>query len=130
MVNVQMHRRMLLLVSAGEVLGMALWFSATAAGPAIAQEFSLDPGTRAWLTMAVQAGFVVGTLVTAITNAADAIHARRLFAFGCLFGAATNAAIAIAPSGAAIVALRFLTGASLAWVYPPGMKIVAGWFRE
>lgn len=125
-----MHKRMLLLVSAGEVLGMALWFSATAAAPAIAREFSLDPGTRAWLTMAVQAGFVAGTLLTAITNAADAINARRLFAFGCLFGAATNAAIAIAPDGAVIVALRFLTGASLAWVYPPGMKIVAGWFRE
>ena len=125
-----MHKRMLLLVSAGEVLGMALWFSATAAAPAIAQEFSLDPATRAWLTMAVQAGFVAGTLLTAITNAADAINPRRLFAFGCLFGAATNAAIALASTGAAIVALRFLTGASLAWVYPPGMKIVAGWFRE
>jgi MFS family permease len=121
---------MLLLVSAGEVLGMALWFSATAAAPSIAREFNLDSGTRAWLTMAVQAGFVAGTLLTAVTNAADAINARRLFAFGCLFGAATNAAIAIAPGGGTIVTLRFLTGASLAWVYPPGMKIVAGWFRE
>lgn len=121
---------MLVLVAAGEVLGMSLWFSATAAAPAIAQEFALSPAMRAWLTMAVQAGFVVGTLLTAVTNAADAINARRLFAFGCLFGAATNAAIAVAPGGAALVALRFLTGAALAWVYPPGMKIVAGWFRK
>src|SRR4029079_17014283 len=29
-----------------------------------------------------------------------------------------------------LIALRALTGAALAWVYPPGMKIAAGWFQE
>jgi MFS family permease len=132
MVNVdrRLPRRMLLLVAAAEILGMTLWFSATAAAPSITAEFALDPGARAWLTMAVQAGFVAGTLVTALTNAADAIGARRLFAAGCLAGAACNAAIAGAPTAGAIVALRFCTGVSLAWVYPPGMKIAAGWFLE
>jgi MFS family permease len=125
-----MPRRMLLLVAAGEVLGMTLWFSATAAAPSVAQEFALDPGARAWLTMAVQAGFVAGTLLTALTNAADAINARRLFAAGCVAGAACNAAITVVPAAGAIIALRFCTGAALAWVYPPGMKIAAGWFRE
>src|SRR5205823_10207233 len=123
-------RRMLALVAVGEVLGMTLWFSATAAAPAIAREFALDSTWRAWLTMAVQAGFVVGTLVTALPTLADAVNARRLFAAGCLAGAACNAAIDAAPSPAAIVALRFCTGAALAWVYPPGMKIAAGWFLE
>ena len=95
------------------------------------REFALDAGGRAWLTMAVQAGFVAGTLVTALTNVADAINARRLFAAGCVAGAACNAAIAVAPgSPPSIIALRFCTGAALAWVYPPGMKIAAGWFRE
>ena len=119
-----------MLVAAAEILGMTLWFSATAAAPQIAQEFALDAGWRAWLTMAVQAGFVAGTLITALTNAADAMNARRLFVLGCVAGAACNAAIAAAPTAAAIVALRFCTGAALAWVYPPGMKIAAGWFRE
>jgi MFS family permease len=109
---------------------MTLWFSATAAAPSVAREFTLDAGMRAWLTMAVQAGFVAGTLVTALTNAADAINARRLFAAGCIAGAVCNSAIAVAPTAGAIVALRFCTGAALAWVYPPGMKIAAGWFRE
>jgi MFS family permease len=121
---------MLLLVAGAEILGMTLWFSATAAAPQIAQEFSLDAGWRAWLTMAVQAGFVAGTLVTALTNAADAINARRLFAAGCVIGAVCNGAIAVAPGIGAILVLRFCTGAALAWVYPPGMKIAAGWFRE
>src|SRR2546422_735798 len=32
------------------------------------------------------------------------------------------------PGGA--LGLRFLTGAALAGVYPPGMKLVAGWYRD
>ena len=127
---IQTPHRMLLLVAVAEILGMTLWFSATAAAPSVAGEFALDEGARAWLTMAVQAGFVVGTLVTALSNAADAINARRLFAAGCVAGAACNLAIAVAPTAAVIIALRFCTGAALAWVYPPGMKIAAGWFRE
>jgi len=121
---------MLLLVSLAEVFGMTLWFSATAAAPAIVHEFGMAAGGLAWLTMAVQAGFVAGTLVTALTNVADAVNSRRLFAAGCVIGAIVNAAIAVVPSAAAVIALRFLTGAALAWIYPPGMKIVAGWFRE
>jgi len=121
---------MLALIALGEVLGMTLWFSATAAAPAIAADYRMDVGARAWLTMAVQAGFVAGTLVTALTNLADAINARRLFGAGCVLGALFNASIAIAPSSAVILTLRFCTGMSLAWVYPPGMKIAAGWFLE
>jgi MFS family permease len=121
---------MLAVVALSEVMGMTLWFSATAAAPAIAREFALDTATLAWLTMAVQGGFVVGTLLTAVTNLADAINARRLFGMGCVLGAAANAAIVFAPSTAAIIALRFCTGAALAWVYPPGMKIAAGWFLQ
>jgi hypothetical protein len=43
-------------------------------------------------------------MITALTNAADAINARRLFAVGCIAGAASNAAITIAPTGAVIIA--------------------------
>ena len=130
MVHGPMPRRMLLRVAAAELLGMTLWFSATAAAPAVAHEFSMGESARAWLTMAVQAGFVAGTLLTAATNLADAINPRRLFAFGCLAGAALNLAVVAAPSAAVMIALRFGTGAALAWIYPPGMKIAAGWFRD
>ena len=47
----------------------------------------------AWLTMAVQGGFVAGTLVSALLNLADVVNARHLFAWGCLAGAIANAAI-------------------------------------
>ena len=121
---------MLRLVALAEVLGMTLWFSATAAGPAIVAEFHMQTGGLAWLTMAVQAGFVAGTLLSALTNVADAVNSRRLFVIGCVAGAAVNGAIAHAPSAGEVIVMRFCTGAALAWVYPPGMKIVAGWFRE
>jgi len=121
---------MLLFVALGQFLGLTLWFSATAAAPAIAAELSLSASGTAWLTMAVQGGFVAGTLISAVLNLADVMNARRLFAAGCALGAAANAAIPFAESAAAVIALRFATGAALACVYPPGLKIAAGWFLE
>jgi MFS family permease len=125
-----MPRRMLALVSIGQFLGMTLWFSATAASPRIASEFALGPAGIAWLTIAVQGGFVIGTLLSALSNLADLVNARRLFAAGCVVGAVANASITAADSTAAIIVLRGITGAALACVYPPGMKIAAGWFAE
>ncbi len=111
-------------------LGMTLWFSATAANAQIASEFALTPVETAWMTMAVQAGFVVGTLISALLNLPDVLNARRLFHIGCLAGAGANAALVLAGGAAAIVLLRMLTGAALAWVYPPGMKIAASWYDK
>jgi MFS family permease len=125
-----MPRLMLALIAAGQFLGMTLWFSATAAAPAIAREFSISGTGLAWLTMAVQGGFVAGTLVSALFGIADAVNPRRLFLLGCIAGALANASIAAASSETTIVALRAATGAALAFVYPPGLKIAAGWFRE
>ena len=121
---------MLAVVSAAQCLGMTLWFSATAVTPLLIADFNIAPGQAAWLTMAVQAGFVAGTLFSALTNLADVLNARRLMFIGSIAGALTNAAVLVAPGAAAVIGLRFLTGASLALVYPPGMKIAAGWFRD
>ena len=126
----QIARRMLAATALGQFLGMTLWFSATAAAPAIAADLSLTPSATAWLTMAVQAGFVAGTLASALLNLADVLNARRLFAAGCVAGALANAAIAYASGPGQAIALRFATGAALACIYPPGMKIAAGWFAE
>jgi MFS family permease len=111
-------------------LGMTLWFSATAATGAMAAEFQLTPAQTAWLTMAVQGGFVAGTLVSAALNLPDVINARRLMAIGCVLGACANAGLVGAGEPAALIALRIATGFALAWVYPPGMKVAAGWFER
>jgi MFS family permease len=120
---------MLALLAAGEFLGMTLWFSATAVTPALVAEFRLSTGQTAWLTMAVQGGFVAGTLVSALLNLADLLKARRLFAVGCVLGAVATAAITRAHGPNEAILLRFATGVALAAVYPTGLKIAAGWFR-
>lgn len=109
-------------------LGMTLWFSATAANAQIVAEFQLSAAQTAWLTMAVQAGFVAGTLVSALLNLPDLLNPRRLFNVGCLVGGLANAALAVAHGPSSLITLRLVTGAALACVYPPGMKVAAGWF--
>ena len=77
----------LILLGAAELLGMSLWFSASASVPAIRQEWHLTPSAAAWLTLAVQLGFVAGTLVSALGNLPDVLSARRLFAICAFLGA-------------------------------------------
>ena len=126
-----MKWRILAALALAELLGLALWFSASAVTPALAAEWGLSAGDRAWLTMSVQIGFVAGALLSALLNISDLFNARRVFAFSALAGAACNGAIAAWADGfGAAVALRFFTGFFLAGVYPPGMKIVATWFKE
>jgi MFS family permease len=123
--------RALLLISIAIFFAMSLWFGVSAVGPQIAQEWHLDAGTTTWLTLAVQLGFVAGTLISATINLADIIHPRPLIALCALIGAITNAIFAFAAHGVAVaIILRLITGACLAGVYPPGMKLIATWFRE
>ncbi|HSL53892.1 MAG TPA: MFS transporter, partial [Pyrinomonadaceae bacterium] len=121
----------LALLSIAELLGMSLWFSGSAVVPALTREWQLSPSQISWIAIAVQLGFVAGTLVSATLNLPDIISTRRLFAVSSFLGAAVNWVFGfytLDPSSA--ILLRFLTGVCLAGVYPPGMKIMATWFRE
>jgi MFS family permease len=125
------HRyRALALVAIAELFAMSLWFGVSAVAPRIAAEWRLDAPATAWLTMAVQFGFVAGTLVSALFNLPDVLRPRTLMAVCALLGAVANALLAFAAAGiTAAIVLRFLTGVFLAGVYPPGMKIIATWFK-
>ena len=123
--------RMLALVGVAELFAMTLWFSASAVGPELAALWSLSEAETAWLTNAVQLGFVVGALLSAVLTIADTIRPRYLFAGSAFAGAGATALIAgVVSGGLSAIALRFLTGVALAGVYPTGMKMMAGWFRE
>jgi len=123
--------RVLALLATAELLGMSLWFSASAVVPALRVEWNLSEGAASWLTVGVQLGFVAGTLLSAFFNLPDIFSTRCLFALSAFAGAVTNALFSLLAHGPkAAVALRFLTGMCLAGVYPPGMKIMATWFRE
>ena len=76
------------------VLGLAPWFSATAVIPAMTAEFALGAGAVAWLTMAVQIGFVSGTLISAAGMLADRWSAQRLAAWSAAVAGLSTAGIA------------------------------------
>jgi MFS family permease len=123
--------RVLLVLAVAELLAMTLWFSASAVGPELATTWSLSSVETAWLTNAVQLGFVVGAVLSATLTLADTVPPRYLFAASAAVGAGATVLIALAVSSfLPAVLLRFLTGVALAGVYPTGMKIMAGWFRE
>ena len=100
---------------------MTLWFSATAVTPSLVHEFHLSTGQAAWLTMAVQGGFVAGTLVSALLNLPDVLQRARLFAVGCLLGSIATAAITRArlAHGGHPAALRDRRGAGLRLSHRP-----------
>ena len=123
--------RNLVFLAIAELMAMALWFSASAVVPQLTIEFELTPSERSWMTMSVQVGFVVGALLSAFLNIADRIPANRLFAVSAFAGAVFNGLIPLVNADPAMVlSLRFLTGVTLAGVYPPGMKIMATWCKE
>ena len=107
--------RQLILLSLAELLALSLWFSASAVLPALEHEWALGDGGSAGLTIAVQAGFIVGTLASALANLPDVFSARLVMTVGIALGVATNAALALWASslGPALV-LRFATGVFLA----------------
>lgn len=121
----------LALLSLAELLGMSLWFSATAVVPALTREWQLSSGDQAWLTMSVQCGFVIGTLLSAVLTISDVFSARSVFSISAVLAALANLAIPLfATSLELTLVFRFLTGVFLAGVYPPGMKLVATWFKR
>ena len=121
---------MLGVVTLAELLGMSLWFAASAVSGQYAAQWSLSTGEAAWLTTIVQLGFVAGTAISALLNLADLVPARLLFACCAMVGAIANSMLLTADGLSGALAWRFVTGLALAGVYPPAMKMIATWFRE
>jgi MFS family permease len=123
--------RTILLLSVAELLGMAVWFSASAVVASLAAAWSLDDSGRAWLTMSVQAGFVIGALISSLLNLSDLVPAPRLMAVSAMLAALSTVLIPLFATGLALaLILRVLTGIFLAGVYPVGMKIVTTWTQK
>ena len=111
-----------------ELLGTSLWFSSSAALPSLIREWNLSSADGGLLVSAVQVGFILGTLLFALTNVADRFSASKIFLTSALAGAVVNVLFAYSAFhlGQALI-YRFITGLALAGIYPVGMKIVVGW---
>src|SRR3990172_5334549 len=123
--------RQLVLLSLAELGALGLWFSANAVLPALSRDWQLGDGGRAGLTLAVQLGFIVGTLGGALANLPDVVPPRRVMVWSMLLGAGANAVVALwVDALGPALALRFVTGVAMAGAYPPAMKLIATWFLE
>ena len=111
-----------------QLFGTSLWFSANSAADDLIRSWGITPSDIGTLTNAVQLGFIVGTLLFALTGLADRFAASRIFAVCAVLGAGFNAAFAwLATDMASGLLLRLAVGLSLAGVYPLGMKLVVSW---
>ena len=121
---------MLAVLAIAELLGMSLWFGASAVAGELGARWSLDTTQIGWLTSIVQLGFVVGTALAALLNLADIMPARWYFAIAATAGGLANLGLNFADTYQGALVLRFATGLFLAGVYPPAMKMAATWFRS
>ena len=118
------------LIVLAQILALSVWFSGTAALPAILAVHDLSATKQAALTSAVQAGFVLAAVLSAVFSLPDRLNPRYLFACGAALAALCNlVALQLAPDSWAMITSRLLAGAALALVYPVGMKLAASWAR-
>ncbi|MFC7409207.1 MFS transporter [Hydrogenophaga atypica] len=118
----------LAVVVLAQCLGTSLWFSPAGAAVGLMARWQLDGPGFAWLLAATQLGFIGGSLLLALTGAADRWPASKVFAASCVLGALANASVVMPQMGVATAWwVRLLVGVSLAGIYPLGMKLVVQW---
>ena len=64
------------------VLSMTTWLSASAVIPQLRAEWDLSDNAAAWLTIAVQLGFVCGALGSSLVNLSDVVSPRHVILEG------------------------------------------------
>ncbi|TFG64345.1 MAG: MFS transporter [Gemmatimonadales bacterium] len=119
----------LAVLSVAVLLGMSVWFAASAVAPIVQARWGLTTTQAGWLTALVQLGFVAGTLTAAALSLAHSVPSRIYFGASALLAASSNAALLVVPTFETALVTRFATGVFLAGVYPPAMKMTATWFR-
>lgn len=123
-------RSALILIVIAQFLGTSLWFAGNAAIPQISLLLE-TPDLTAWITSAVQLGFISGTLIFAILSIPDRYSPRIVFLISASLAAFFNLLIIILPlTFGWILVLRFMVGFFLAGIYPVGMKIAADYFEK
>lgn len=118
-------------LAASQVAVLSVWFSTAAILPDLSRSGALSPAWQAAFTSAVQLGFAIGAIGSAIIGLADRGDPRRLFMTTAIIAAIANAGLLVVPPGSPwAIVLRLVVGMALAGVYPVGMKIALGWGQK
>lgn len=120
-----MVSRNVALLCIATLLCMSVWFSASFVVEDLTATWHLDAAQAALLTVSVQLGFVAGALTSAGLSLADRWPARRLMPVAGLLAATVNLMLLVPLGFTGVVAVRALTGALLACIYPVAIKAVA-----
>lgn len=110
--------------------GTSLWFAGNAVVNDMIAELQLLEQFVGFITMAVQTGFIIGTLVFAFLNLADRFSPVKVFLMCSLLGALANISTIWCSNFAEIMIARVATGFFLAGIYPVGMKIASDWHKD
>lgn len=118
--------RILPLIIISQIACAALWFAGNAVMPDLISEYHLNANLLGHLTSAVQFGFILGTLLSALLTLSDRFSPSKVFFTSALAGAVSNLGLAAGnQSPESLLLLRFSTGFFLAGIYPVGMKIAS-----
>lgn len=118
----------IVVITCAQLFATSLWFSANSAAFDLMQYWHIGVSEIGWLTNAVQAGFILGTFITAITGIADRFPASLIFSISAVSGALFNLGFAWFAQGMLDgMIYRFLVGICLAGIYPIGMKLAVQW---
>lgn len=124
-------KRILPVIVISQFFCTSLWFAGNAIMADIAKQLHLEPAYLAYLTSAVQSGFIAGTLIFAILSIADRFSPSQVFFTCAIFAAAVNVAISFnGLTTSLLISIRFLTGFFLAGIYPVGMKIASDHYQQ
>lgn len=123
--------RILPVIVLSQFAGTSLWFAGNAVMADVQRDWALASDALGHVTSAVQLGFIAGTLVFAVLALADRYSPRTVFFLSSIVAAFANLGpLLVQGSLTELVICRFATGFFLAGIYPVGMKIAAGWYRE
>ncbi|MGY8986127.1 MAG: MFS transporter [Sphingomonadales bacterium] len=118
------------LISIAQVLSLSLWFSATATIPSLQQNFEISSIQTSFLSSFVTIGFIIGTIISALFGLADLFPPKKFFIISTIFASLINICfLFVDPSGPIALLIRFLTGVSIAGIYPIGIKMVVTWTK-
>lgn len=124
-------QRPIVIIIFAELFCTSLWFSGNSSADALRLLWGLDAAGIGWLTNATQFGFIIGTLLLALSGVADRYPASRIFLVCSIAGACANAGFALLSQGLmSAIGFRTLVGLSLAGIYPIGMKLILTWTRQ
>ena len=127
----KLNRRILPVIVFAQFCCTSLWFAGNGIMNDLLLSFNLNKEALGHLTSAVQFGFITGTLSFAFLTISDRFSPSKVFFVCAMLGAVFNAGILLENNELfSLLIFRFLTGFSLAGIYPVGMKIATDYFDK